>query len=328
MYKATACWHLSQHTSSLQEAVILPNEQQNCLIRSLYSLVSTGTERLVASGKVPPAVYTEMQVPYMEGSFSFPVKYGYSLVGRVEEGPASLLHRTVHLLHPHQDLCFVNPQDVFVVPDQIPPQRAILASNLETALNAVWDAQVSIGDSVVVVGFGIIGSLTARLLQLLPAVQVAVLELDPTRSRLAEAMGFTLANPEEDHFDIAFHTSGSAEGLQACLDKVGAEGKVIEVSWYGDQPVTLQLGGSFHHGRKQLISSQVSHLPVHRLARWDFIRRKAVVFELLKLPVFDQHITKTIPFQELPTLFDALRTGSLSELCWSVAYPEKEVKTI
>lgn len=321
MNKASALWHLSDQQSVLQEITLTPDSQHNCLIRSLYSLVSTGTERLIATGKVPGVLYDDMQVPYMEGSFDFPVKYGYSLTGRVEEGPSSLVNKVVHLLHPHQDFCYVHADDVFVVPNSIPPLRATLASNTETALNAIWDSQVSVGDKVLVVGFGIIGSLLSRLLQKMPAVQVYILDTDKQRQQLALQMGFVLADPDGNrNYDLAFHTSGSSTGLQACLDKVGFEGKVMELSWYGNQPVNIRLGSTFHSERKQIISSQVSHLPINRRARWDFRRRKKIVFDLLEDPAFDKHITETVKFQELPHLFDQIRKGDISELCWGVEY--------
>ncbi len=223
-------------------------------------------------------------------------------------------------MHPHQDRCVVPAADVFVVPDGIPPLRAALASNMETALNAVWDAQVSAGDRVLVVGFGIIGSLTARLLQAMPAVQVDIEELHPVRQQFARQMGFALADADDKGYDLAFHTSASSAGLQRCIDAVGFEGKVIEMSWYGDQPVTVHLGGTFHSQRKQIISAQVSHLPASRQSRWTYQRRKAVVFALLREAAFDQHITDTVRFEQLPALFDQIRQGDLSALCWGIAY--------
>lgn len=320
MHESLALWHLSAEKSVIQKVNPMPSGKEACTVRTLYSLVSTGTERLVALGKVPENLHQSMRVPYMEGSFPFPVKYGYSLVGQVEKGPDHLLGKYVHLLHPHQDYCQVNAADVFVLPHDVPPQRAILASNVETVLNAIWDAQVAVGDKVLITGFGIIGSLLGRVLQNIPAVQVLILEQNPARSDMARQLGFTLAGEAEYYVDIAFHTSGSSAGLQNSLDRVGPEGKVVELSWYGNQSVNVQLGGTFHSQRKQLISSQVSGLPADRRARWDFHRRKVTVFELLQDPAFDQHITRMFAFKELPDLFTRIRNGDLTELCWGVKY--------
>lgn len=256
----------------------------------------------------------------MEGSFTFPVKYGYSLVGRVIEGDADWQDKIVHLLHPHQDVCIVRTADLFSVPKEVPPLRATLASNLETALNALWDAEVTVGDRVLVVGFGMIGALVARLLQAMPAVSVSVHDTDPERTAMATRAGFTVASSSARNFDIAFHSSSSEAGLQTSIEAVGPEGKVVELSWYGTQLVSIHLGGSFHQQRKRIISSQVSSLPMHRRARWDVRRRKEVVFELLKDAVFDQHITEVVSFEQLPSLFERIRQNDRSALGWGVKY--------
>jgi len=322
MRKARAIWHNSDQTTQVLETSLSPSEADNelwCMVRAHYSLISTGTERLVALGQVPGALYESMRVPYMEGSFAFPVKYGYSLVGTVEEGPEAWLGKKVHLMHPHQDYCRVRVNDLSQLPDQLPLLRATLASNLETALNAVWDSGVSIGDRVLVVGFGIIGSLLARLLKSMKGVQLWIAETEASRLALAQEMGFATTEDKAD-VDVAFHTSGSSSGLQQCINQVGQEGKVIELSWYGQQAVELHLGGSFHQQRKQLISSQVASLPAARRARWDYRRRKAVVMELLKDPAFDQHLGSTIPLEQASSLFADIRQHSSTTLSWVIAY--------
>jgi len=326
MQQPTALWHLSDKRSEIRPIPSVLSIQGDCEVKAMYSLVSTGTERLVACGRVPGNLHESMQVPYMEGSFSFPVKYGYSLVGEVIDGPENLKRKIVHLLHPHQDYCVVLAKDAFVVPREVTPQRATLASNLETALNAIWDSGVSAGDKVMVVGFGIIGSLVARLLSLLPAVQVVVADIDQNRINSAERMGFSTAQAEDlgADFDLAFHCSSQETGLQTCIDKTGPEGKIIELSWYGNKAVTVNLGGTFHSQRKSIISSQVSAIPASKQARWNFHRRKQVVFELLKNPAFDQHIAATIGFRELPALFDKIRKGQVNALSYGVSYEIKE----
>ncbi len=320
MSKYRAFWHTSPTTSEVREVNFPALEPGYCVVQSLYSLISTGTERLVATGHVPASLHNSMAVPYMEGSFPFPVKYGYSLVGRVVQGSPKVKGRLVHVLHPHQSHCMVQEVDVFPVLDEVPPLRATLASNMETALTALWDAEVAIGDKVLVVGFGMIGALVARLLQALPAVTLFVQDTDAERTAIAQRAGFTTAPPEIHDFDIAFHSSGSEAGLQTSIDAVGHEGKVVELSWYGTRPVSVHLGGSFHRQRKQLISSQVASLPARRSARWDFRRRKEVVFELLKDEAFDRHITKIVPFENLPSQFNRIRQGDRSELGWGVRY--------
>ncbi|MEO0332924.1 MAG: zinc-binding alcohol dehydrogenase [Bacteroidota bacterium] len=320
MNEISALWHLSSKESKIQTQPLSPLQAGECRIEAIFSLVSSGTETLVATGRVPAELHKSMQVPYQEGDFSFPVKYGYSLVGKVVEGKTELIGKHVHLLHPHQSQCVVDTQNITVIPEEVPPQRAVLASNLETALNAIWDAHVSAGDRVLVVGMGLIGSLVAQLVDQFPATQVSVADTDNVRREFAQQQGFSLYEPSDTSFDIAFHTSGSSAGLQTCVDAVGYEGRIVELSWYGTQPVKVKLGGSFHQQRKQIISSQVSQLPPHQQSRWDYGRRKQTVLDLLKDDVWDNFLTATVDFTDTPALFDKLRQGDRSELSWSIHY--------
>ncbi len=319
--QTTALWHISSSKSSLQQEELVSPLPSQLLLKSLYSLVSTGTERLVANGQVPAAMHQLMRVPSMGGDFGFPVKYGYSLVGAITT-KGQYQGQLVHLLHPHQSTLIIDSANIDLVPKEIPAKRAALASNIETALNAIWDSGVSVGDKVVVCGFGMIGGLVARLLSLMPAVEVVVLEKNGYRIAQATQMGFSTNPNTLQNFDYSFHTSGSSAGLQACIEAVGMEGKVIELSWYGTKSVQLQLGADFHYHRKQIISSQVGHVPFSKNARWDYQRRKQVVWELLKNPVFDAHITHEIPFVESPAFFEALRGGTLLNegLGWVIKY--------
>ncbi len=319
MIQAWAFWLTSKGRGSLKrETLANPGGDEWCVVRAMFSAVSPGTERLVAAGKVPVALRKEMRCPYMGGRFPFPVKYGYSLVGEVVQGPAKLRGRKVHVLHPHQDLCVVRSADVRPLPDDLPPARATLASNMETAVTAVWDSGLALGERALIVGFGVIGSLIARILALGPAIDLEVVEKSPGRRRLAGTMGFrTSGEPATEPFDVAFDTSGTAAGLQAAIDSVGVEGRVVAVSWFGAEPARLDLGGSFHSRRKRIIGSQVSRIPGTLLPRWDFGRRAELVLRLLRRPEFDRHVGPAVPFAELPGAYGTLvgrSAGGLSPL--------------
>ncbi|MCB0704669.1 MAG: zinc-binding alcohol dehydrogenase [Saprospiraceae bacterium] len=277
-------------------------------LRASHSLISNGTEKTVSTGKVPDAAYDTMRVPYMSGRFEFPVKYGYSLVGVLEEPTHPRHGQRVHLLHPHQSLCPVDPSDCFRIPDNVPSDRATLASNMETALNAIWDSKISAGDRVLLVGAGLIGLLLARLIQGIPGVDLRIAEPNPIRAAQVQILGFSLSANADADFDLAFHCSGTAAGLQLAIDKIGSEGKVIELSWFGDNAVNLKLGSSFHFQRKQLISSQVSSIPADHQSRWDFQRRKETVFKLLADTWYDQLLTPLI-MANVNAHFDQLRNG-------------------
>ncbi len=310
-----ALWHTSEAHSELRDQEE-PLIKDGIVIKSEYSLISIGSERLVSLGQVPIPLYNQMKVPYMAGDFSFPIKYGYSLVGTLENG------KRAHLLHPHQNNCMVSEDHLFYVPENVPAKRASLASNLETALNAIWDGNVQTGDAVLVVGFGLVGSLIARLVSMIPATRLLVADVDSNKLKLARDMGFPAKHPSEidEVFDLAFHTSATSPGLQLAVNQTGFEGKIVELSWYGTRNTVLELGSSFHIERKQIISSQVSNLSAERRSRWDYVRRKEVVFKLLVDEVFDAHITDVIPFEELADFFNELRFGEIKPLGCVVEY--------
>lgn len=326
MAEARAIWFQASGQAAILKEKLPELKPGMCQLETLFSGISLGTERLVFSGRVPEELHQEMKCPYMAGEFSFPLKYGYSLVAKITEGPEEKKGQIVHVLHPHQDRCMVRIEDTYVLPEKVPPQRATLASNLETAVNAVWDSRAALGERALIVGFGIIGSLVAQVLSFVPGVEVKIMDTNPSKLSLAEKLGFQLFDPENssESFDMAFHASGTFAGLQLAIDKVGFEGRVIEISWYGEQRVSLHLGGSFHSQRKTIISSQVSHIPAHLSRRWDKTRRKEFVFELLERSEFDAHITHCFPFSQLPEIYPKLFSSPGEGLGYLIEYEERK----
>lgn len=318
---AKALWH-DQSSSRLIEEELPSAGPGFAQIENIASCISLGTELLVVRGLIPSEAQQNMAVPHMGGSFSFPIKYGYSIVGKVVGCADPLWEgRIVHFMCPHQDRAVVPLSDLFIVPDGISVLRATLASNMETAVNALWDGEVQPGDKVLVLGFGLIGSLLARCLSLLPGVKVEVSEIDPDREKLARKMGFSCCESiPAGEYDKAFHCSGSGDGLQKCIDAVKMDSPVIEMSWYGNKTVTLKLGGSFHYGRKKIISSQVSHLPPSRRKDWSFRKRKELAFEWLENPIFEEHIDREITLEEAPQYFNQWRKEKPGGLSFLIRY--------
>ena len=239
------------------------------LVRTLCSGISRGTELLVFRGGVPKDQADVMRAPFQDGELPGPVKYGYLNVGVVEQGPAGLVGRTVFCLYPHQSRYVVPARAVAVVPDGIPAARAVLAGTMETALNAVWDAAPLPGDRVSVVGAGMIGCCLARLLARIPAVEVVLVDVDPARAATAAALGVGFDLPVEatGDRDHVFHTSATSAGLQLALDLLATDRSVVELSWYGDTPVEVALGGDFHSRRLGVRASQVGEVATRRWTR-------------------------------------------------------------
>ncbi len=292
------------------------------LVRTLRSGVSRGTETLVFRGGVPPAQYATMRAPFQEGDFPGPVKYGYLNVGVVEEGPAELRGRTVFCLYPHQTAYVVPADAVTVVPEGVPPARAVLAGTVETAVNALWDAAPLIGDRVTVVGAGMVGCCVARLLGRYPAGQVTLVDVDPGRADVAAALGVDFALPANaaGGRDLVVHASATSAGLQRSLDLLAPEGTVIDLSWYGDSEVRLSLGGAFHSSRLTIRASQVGTLSPARRGHRTTADRLGLALELLRDPAFDALITGQSRFGELPDVMARLAAGTLPALCHTITY--------
>jgi threonine dehydrogenase-like Zn-dependent dehydrogenase len=294
------------------------------VVRTVRSGISRGTETLVFRGRVPPDQRARMRAPFQEGNFPGPVKYGYLNVGAVEEGPADLRGRTVFCLYPHQTAYVVPAGAVSIVPDGVPPARAVLAGTVETAVNALWDAAPLVGDRVAVIGAGMLGCCVARLLHGFPAVRVTLVDVDPERADIAAALGVDFALPEEADggCDLTVHTSATSAGLQRALDLLAAEGTVLDLSWYGDTEVRLSLGGAFHSGRLGIRSSQVGVISPARAARRTAADRLALALEMLRDPAFDALLTGESHFDELPEVMARLAEGSLPAVCHTITYGE------
>jgi hypothetical protein len=320
---ASALWYCRPGQAEIRQETITAPVDDEVRVRTLFSAISRGTETLVWGGKVPPSEFGRMRAPFMAGDFPFPVKYGYAAVGRIEDGSPALRNRTVFALHPHQTVFNVAAGAVVELPDTLPPRRAVLAANMETALNAVWDAAPAPSDRIAVVGAGVVGSLVAYLCGHLPGAEITLVDINPRRAELAAAFGVGFAEPAEakGDCDLVVHASGSPDGLQTAIELAGEEATVLELSWYGDAPVTAMLGGPFHSRRLRLVSSQVGKIaPSHR-ARWTHRRRLAAAIALLGDPRLDALLAPAINFQDLAGQLPRVLDAKSGILCQPIAYP-------
>lgn len=280
------------------------------VLTALASAVSRGTERLVLTGAVPREEWERMRCPHQEGEFSFPVKYGYALVGRVTAGPPELEGRLAFALHPHQTHAVLPAEAVTPIPENVPPRRATLAANMETALNVVWDAGIQPCDHVLVAGAGVVGLLIAHLAAKIPGTRVTVTDPDAGKAAAARALGAAFSAPDAapEGVDVAINASATGEGLRTALAAAGREATVVEASWHGDHEIVLPLGGAFHSQRLRLVSSQVGALPPARAPRWTHARRLAAAIGLLEDAALDALISHEVPFSEAPDRLPALLT--------------------
>ena len=302
MPRSDALWYVADGRVEIRPVDVPQTAPQNVNVTARFSGVSRGTERLVFRGRVPASEHQRMRCPHQDGAFPFPVKYGYALVGVIAEGPKARIGENVFLLHPHQREMCVPLTDVHTLPAGVPPRRAALAANMETALNVIWDGGIAPGDRVLVVGAGVLGLLIAGLAARIPGTTVTVTDIEPSRATVASSLGAVFADsgttPQDQ--DVVIHTSGTAEGLRLALTAAGVEARVVEASWYGDKEIAVPLGEAFHSRRLQLISSQVGAVPPVRRARWSTARRMAKALELLRDDRYDALITGEIAFADAP----------------------------
>jgi 2-desacetyl-2-hydroxyethyl bacteriochlorophyllide A dehydrogenase len=319
---ARAFWVIAPGRGEIRTEALRPAAAGDVVVRALYSGISRGTEALVFEGRVPSSEHTRMRAPFQQGEFPAPVKYGYSMVGRVEYGPDGLAGRTVFALYPHQTRFVIPAESVHVVPDDISVSRAILAANLETAVNGVWDASPHLGDRIAVIGGGTVGCLAAWLVARIPGCRVELIDVNPHRASVAAALKVPFAEPATAarDADLVIHASGTPEGLELALQVAGNEAKIVELSWFGSRDVALPLGGAFHSRRLTIASSQVGQLAPAQRPRWDHRRRMALALDLLHHADLDVLITGESDFETLPEVMARLAQTPGDTLCHRIKY--------
>lgn len=321
MPEARAFWITGPGRGEIREEVLAEPRPGEILVQTLASGISRGSEALVFRGHVPKSQHALMRAPFQAGDFTFPLKYGYSNLGEVLAGPPGLKGQRVFCLYPHQDRYVVPVSAVVPVPDGLPSARAVLAANMETALNGLWDAGPRIGERIAVVGAGVVGTLVAALAAGIPGSEVELIDLDSAKGRTAAALGLAFAQPDEARLeaDLVVHASGTSAGLATALGLAAFEATVLELSWYGDRMVQAPLGEAFHSRRLTLRSSQVGTVAAPMRARRNHAERLALALRLLMDDRFEALLEPALPFAELPERMPAI-TSAPGLLCQVVDY--------
>jgi threonine dehydrogenase-like Zn-dependent dehydrogenase len=309
---ARAFWTVAAGHGELRTESLASRE--GTMLRTLASGVSRGTEALVFAGRVPESQYVTMCAPMMGGEFPFPVKYGYSAVAETPDG------RRVFVLHPHQDRMVVDAAKCIAVPDTVPTPRAVLAANMDTALNIVWDAAPLAGERMLVVGAGVVGLLTAALLARSPGARVTVVDTNAARESLARCFGCDFAMPDAapaDH-ELIVHASGTEAGLRCALASAAFEARIVEASWFGDTAPALPLGEAFHQRRIRILSSQVGAVSTAMRGRRSHAERLTLALDLLADPAFDALLDGPTRFEDMPAAMP--RILAPGGLCHVITY--------
>ncbi|MEM6712916.1 MAG: zinc-binding alcohol dehydrogenase [Pseudomonadota bacterium] len=315
---AQAFWITAPERAELRPADVQRGNHE-VLVKTLFTGISRGTERLVFHGNVPSTEHQTMRAPFQEGAFTFPVKYGYSAVGKVQGGPRD--GKTVFALFPHQTHFAIPEAAALTVPDAVPANRAVLAANMETALTILWDAGIGPGDKVAVIGSGVVGALVGYLAGRIPGTEVTLIDIDETRASLAAKLGCSFATPDDadGDADVVVHASASDAGFAKAIALAGMEATIVEASWYGARTTQAPLGGPFHQRRLKIIASQVGRIPAHHAARWDYGRRMRKALDLLVDEQLDALISGESEFLALPDQYGSILADPAT-LCHRISY--------
>lgn len=312
-----------------QQKLRLPQENE-VLIKTIYSGVSRGTERLVFTGQVPKKNWQTMKCPYQQGDFSFPISYGYACVGEIVSLGSGVKDKQigdkVFALHPHHSHFLIDAEHIYPLPSGLSPDLAVLSANMETALNATWDAEVTNAENILVIGAGVVGLLTA-FLAAKEGASITIADIDPAKQALAKQLGldFIDANQTDNfgsEYSTIFNTSASQVGLQSAIDLAAIEGKIIEMSWFGSKKVSLELGGNFHSKRLKIIASQVGMVaPSHR-QEYTHSQRLMIAMNKLSDLALMPLLHPIISVEDVPQNLAAILDPQADALCPLITYDE------
>jgi 2-desacetyl-2-hydroxyethyl bacteriochlorophyllide A dehydrogenase len=311
MSRRRELWFVAPHQVELREAsVAAPLAPGQVRARALASGISQGTELLLFRGEGPTPFDPSLDPA---GAATYPRRYGYAWVGQVVESQCSTLEvgARVFALAPHGDEHCLDARHARRLPPEVPVERAVLAANLETAVNVSWDAALGLGDDVVVLGGGVVGLLAGHAARLSGARRVRLVEPSEARRRLSRELGFDAAvSPDQagafTDADVVIEASGNPASLDRAICCARLEGVVVVASFYGQRVAPVSLGADFHRRRLTLRSSQVSRLPASRVAGWSFERRFALVCDLLRDPRLDALLEPALAFEEAPAVYARL----------------------
>lgn len=274
---------------------------------------------LVYRGQVP--VDLPLDLPTLQGSFSFPIKYGYASVGRVAEIGSDVRglqeNDLVFVHHPHQTEYVVPAALPIRLPPVVEPEAGVFLANLETAINVMLDAHPHLGDRVLIFGQGVVGLLLTQLMKRAGAGLLAAVEPQERRRQLAQNVGADIVLSPSERLpdtirelthktgaDVIVEASGSGQALAQAVDCAAFQGTIVVCSWYGTKPVTVSLGGAFHRNRLRLISSQVGTIDPALHPRWNRERRLALALDLLPSLMLTPLITHRVPFSRASEAYD------------------------
>lgn len=327
MKRTSLFFHSPYSVSFVNELIPTPGPRQ-CLVRTLVSAISAGTELLVYRGQWPEDTPVDDTIASLAGAFSYPLKYGYSAVGLVvkvgADVPADLLGSRVFCFNPHETHFLVDMDNLLLIPPQVTNEDAVFLSNMETAVGLVMDGNPLVGEAVVVFGLGVVGLLTTSVLGKFPLSVIISLDAYALRREKSLSLGAHYSfDPNSDETrnklgelpelkgpcggaDLIYELSGNPQALNDAILVGGFDSRIVVGSWYGSKTADLSLGSRFHRSRMRILSSQVSKLGPSLTGRWDKKRRMDLAWGLIQSVRPSCLITHRIPFARAGEAFELL----------------------
>jgi 2-desacetyl-2-hydroxyethyl bacteriochlorophyllide A dehydrogenase len=311
----------------VQGPIPVPGDEE-VLIETRISAISPGTELLVYRGRFPSDLPLDASIQALARPFGYPLAYGYASVGQVIEigrsAKRDMLGKTVFCFHPHESHYVVRQDRLIQLPEDIDPVDAAFLATMETAVNFLMDGRPVIGENVAIFGSGIVGLLTTALLSQLPLGNLVALDpfaLRRANARIAGARkvldpkdlemqstetGILKPAVGENGADLVYELSGNPSALNQAITIAGPGSRIVIGSWYGTKKAELDLGGSFHRSRIQLISSQVSTLGARFSDRWSKNRRIKVALDMIRQLNPARFVTHRFDIRQAAEAYDLL----------------------
>lgn len=313
---------------AVKEAPVPEPAEGQVLVKTMLSAISPGTEMLFYRGQVPEAMPVDATIEALAGDFSYPLGYGYALVGKVTAVGAQRdrdwLDRLVFVFAPHQSHVVSKVENLIPVPVGLSPENAVLLPFMETAVSFLMDGQPMIGEQVVIFGQGIIGLLVTMLLAGYPLANLVTVDpfalrrdyslrlganhaLDPLSDDSAQKLVSALQGDRNYRgADLLFELSGNPKALDQAIACTGFDGRLLVGSWYGRKKAPIDLGGHFHRNQIKLISSQVSRIAPRWRGRFDNSRRLRFSWTMLDRHRPESLITHRFPISEAALAYQLL----------------------
>jgi len=322
-------WFTSPGNVEIKEQDITGPNDNDVLVESIYSAISTGTELLIYRGQFPTDIALDAAIDDLKSQpGSFPMRYGYASVGTVVETGSnidpSVIGKTVFAFTPHASHFTIPFDQIMVLPEDIDPVDAVFLANMETAVNLVHDGNPLLGETVVVIGLGIVGLLTTHILSQFPLAELVVIEKIKSRQKLISNLdNCKFYSPTSDDTietikqiqsstskelgaDLVFELTGNPDALNLAVDLCGYNSQIVIGSWYGNKPSEINLGGKFHRNRIEIISSQVSTIAPELTGRWDKSRRLEFACKMIREISPNKFISKSIDFEQAQQAYTLL----------------------